>query len=165
ATLTNLSANYNLRIYSSTGSLLASSTNSSTTNESISRTYTAGTYYARVNGQNSSAWNATNCYTLKVQLGTATGQELSGDNQFETPETVVNVFPNPAKDRLNIYIISENSSNQIRIFDLTGKMIYGQTANEMLTTLDIEQLTKGMYFVKIVSEEGILKSSHKFIKE
>lgn len=44
-------------------------------------------------------------------------------------------------------------------------MIYGQTANEMLTTLDIEQLTKGMYFVKIVSEEGILKSSHKFIKE
>ena len=77
----------------------------------------------------------------------------------------MNVFPNPAKDRLNIYIISENSSNQIRIFDLTGKMIYGQTANEMLTTLDIEQLTKGMYFVKIVSEEGILKSSHKFIKE
>jgi hypothetical protein len=164
-TLTNLPANYNLRIYNSSGSLLASSTLSSTNNESIARTYTPGTYYARVNGQNSSAFNATNCYTLRVQLGTAAGQELNGDNQFETQETVVNLFPNPARDRLNIYIISPNSSNQIKIFDVAGKMIYQQNVNEMLTTLDVDQLAKGIYFVKIVSEEGILKSSHKFIKE
>jgi trimeric autotransporter adhesin len=164
-TLTNLPANYNLRIYNSSGSLLASSTLNSTNNESIARTYTPGTYYARVNGQNSSAFNATNCYTLKVQLGTAAGQELNGDNQFETVETVVNLFPNPTKDRLNIYIISPNSANQIKIFDVAGKMIYQQNVNEMLTTLDVDQLAKGMYFVKVIDEEGVELSSQKFVKE
>lgn len=165
ATLTNLPANYNLRIYNSSGSLLASSTLSGTNNESISRTYTPGTYYVRVNGQNSSAFNATNCYTLKVQLGSATGQELNGDNQFENVETVVSLFPNPTKDRLNIYIISPNSDNKIKIFDVTGKMIYQQNVNEMLTTLDVDQLAKGMYFVKVIDGEGIEISSQKFVKE
>lgn len=165
ASLTNLPANYNLRIYNSSGSLLASSTLSGTNNESISRTYSPGTYYVRVNGQNSSAFNATNCYTLKVQLGTATGQELNGDNQFENVETVVSLFPNPTKDRLNIYIISPNSDNKIKIFDVTGKMIYQQNVNEMLTTLDVDQLAKGMYFVKVIDGEGIEISSQKFVKE
>lgn len=168
ATLTNLPANYNLRIYNSAGSLLASSTNGGTTNESISRTYTPGTYYARVNGQNGSAWNATNCYTLRIQLGTATGQEISGDNRMATEEiekTVVNVFPNPTKDRLNIYIISPNSSNMVRIFDTAGKMIYQQNVYEMLTTLDVDQLAAGLYFVKVIDEAGAEITSQKFVKE
>ncbi|MEY3420288.1 MAG: hypothetical protein RIR48_568 [Bacteroidota bacterium] len=90
---------------------------------------------------------------------------MNGDNQIEKVETVVNLFPNPTKDRLNIYIISPNSANQIKIFDVAGKMIYQQNVNEMLTTLDVDQLAKGMYFVKVIDEEGVEISSQKFVKE
>ena len=165
ATLTNLPANYNLRIYNSSGSQLTpSSSNSGTTNESIAITYTAGTYYARVVGQGS-AFNASNCYTLKVQLGTATGQEVSGDAEPDKPETIVNVFPNPTKDRLNIYIIGEVNSNKIHVYDILGKMIYKQDVSDMLTTLDVQDLKVGMYIVKVIDNEGNIKSTHKFNKE
>jgi hypothetical protein len=70
-TLSTLPANYQLRILNSAGSTLQTSSNTGTTNETISRTVTAGTYYARVYPVNTSTFNATSCYTLRVQLGTS----------------------------------------------------------------------------------------------
>jgi hypothetical protein len=50
--LSNLNADCDLRIYSSTGSLLAVSDNGGTTNEEISGTVSNSIYFARVNGYN-----------------------------------------------------------------------------------------------------------------
>ncbi|MBK7307507.1 MAG: fibronectin type III domain-containing protein [Chitinophagaceae bacterium] len=80
-TLTTLPFDYDLKLYSSNGtSQLAISQAGGTTSETITRTYTAGTYYAHVYGYNG-ATSASLCYTLRVQLGTATQQEIpSVDN-------------------------------------------------------------------------------------
>ena len=72
----------------STGTHIGISQNGSTTSETISYTAAAGTYYAQVYGYNG-ANNATTCYTLKVQLGTATKPEnVQADG-------MVKVYPNP----------------------------------------------------------------------
>jgi hypothetical protein len=71
-TLTTLPANYHLRLISANGTtVVATSSNAGTTNETISRTVTAGVYFARVYPGNTSTFNATRCYTLRVALGTA----------------------------------------------------------------------------------------------
>lgn len=72
--------------------------NSGTTSETISRTVTAGTYYAEVYPSNTNQWNATSCYTLRVALGTASREEdLITVNK-------ISVFPNPVTNSVNVRI-------------------------------------------------------------
>lgn len=166
-TLTNLPSNYDLYLFSSNGTTqLASSVKNNLNNESISRTYTAGTYYAQVRGRNSSNFNATNCYILKVQLGTASGQEIATEeNAEEGTGTKISVFPNPSSDKLNIYMIGQPQNQTIRIFDMKGVAIYSQEVREMLTTLDISQMAQGVY--TIIVEDKILgnQQSFRFVKD
>ncbi len=160
-TLTTLPFDYDIRLYSSNGTTqLAISQNGSTTNETITRTYTAGTYYVRVYGY-SGANSATVCYTLKVQLGTATVQELPVVDQ---PEIRVKLMPNPVTNKLNVYLIGDNTRKDLKIFDLNGKLIYSQQVNDMFTTLDLHTLAQGMYIVKITQADGKILFSEKIVK-
>jgi hypothetical protein len=171
-TLTNLVANYNLYLYSSNGTTqLASSTNSGTNNETINRTFTAGTYYIRVSGSNSSAFNATNCYTLKVQLGTATEQEPvnttinDGVNNNEQVEFNAKLFPNPVSQTLTVYILGDNTKKFLTIYDISGKVVFSYQITEMFTNLDLQNLAKGMYIATVSLENGKLLHTEKIIKE
>ncbi len=148
-TLSTLPANYNLRLYSSNGTtLLASSTRSGTNAETISRTYTAGTYYIRVNGNNSSAFNATSCYTLRVALGTAT-REVPAEL---TLNTKISVFPNPVTTgRFTLNMPDNKGNSVIRIYDVYGKMLVQQYSSAINTDMDISRLPAGIYLVKVMS--------------
>ncbi|NOT91241.1 reprolysin-like metallopeptidase [Ferruginibacter sp.] len=151
-TLTTLPANYQLRLLNSAGSTLQTSNNSGTTSETISRTVTAGTYYARVYPQGS-ANNATSCYTLKVQLGTASriagGEitELSGND-------ALSVFPNPAGFVTNLAFSSKANGNaRITVTNQLGSIVLTKTISvnegDNVRKLDLSTLATGMYFIKI----------------
>lgn len=154
-TLTTLPANYHLRLLNSAGTTLQTSSNSGTTNETISRTVTAGTYYARVYPQGS-ANNATSCYTLRVQLGTAS-------RGLPEPQYVSNDFvvsPNPAVSTANLFFNAQQSGIAvITVTDRTGNII-SQTSSaaqqgENRKNLDVSRLSNGMYFVKVQIGEDI----------
>lgn len=150
-TLSTLPADYDLRIYRSNGtSQVAASSNGGTTSETITRTYTAGTYYARVFGFNN-ANNATNCYTLRVQLGTASkgAEEQFVNNDFS-------VAPNPAVNISNLVFKSDAKGTAvITVTDRIGNTVIqnrvevGEGDNRK--QLDVSKLPGGMYFVKIQS--------------
>jgi hypothetical protein len=161
-TLTTLSADFDIAVYSSDGTTrLARSQNNGTTSETITRTYTAGTYYVRVYGYNGAS-NATNCYTLKVQLGTATLQELP---EMASENLTVKLFPNPAKDKVSVYLLGDNTRKNLIVYDVTGRAIYSQGLNEMFTTLDLQKLLKGVYVVKITALNGKVLYAEKIVKE
>ena len=145
-TLTTLPADFDLRIYSSNGTKqLAISQNGGTTSESITRTYTAGTYYARVYGY-SAANSATSCYTLRVQLGTATREsELVVGSKM-------NVFPNPVINVANISIPGIKGSADIRIFDMYGKMVIHQNTSSIYTQLNLINLPSGIFIVNVMND-------------
>jgi Metallo-peptidase family M12B Reprolysin-like/Secretion system C-terminal sorting domain/Bacterial pre-peptidase C-terminal domain/Fibronectin type III domain len=148
-TLSTLPADYDLRLYSSNGTTqLAISQNGGTTNETITRTYTAGTYYARVYGFNN-ANNATTCYTLRVQLGTASKavQEQFVNNDFS-------VSPNPAGNTANLVFKStEQGKATITVSDRVGNKVLQTNVTvvegDNRQQLDVSKLPGGMYFVKI----------------
>lgn len=161
-TLSTLPFDYDLKLYSSNGTTqLAISQAGGTTSETITRTYTAGTYYAHVYGYNG-ANSATNCYTLRVQLGTATMQELPA---AETPKVTVKVFPNPVADKLTVYLTGDNTRKNLLVFDVNGKVIYSQLVTDMFTTLDVKKIPGGVYYLKLTDTEGKLLHSEKFVKQ
>ena len=72
---------------------------------------------------------------------------LNGDN--------VNIYPNPASNEVNI-IMKEPVEADIRIFDVTGKLVIyeADTAIQNKHTINISSLNRGVYFVRINSNRG-----------
>lgn len=62
-------------------------------------------------------------------------------------EINVNVYPNPVKDVLNV--ISAESIDVVRIFDLTGRVVKQATPNKANFDLDVADLSNGVYLVKL----------------
>ena len=143
-TLTTLPFDYDLKVLNSAGTQLAISQAGSTTSESISRTYTAGTYYAQVYGWNG-ANSATSCYTLKVQLGTASrgGDLITGDVQK------VDVFPNPATNVVNINLTGFTGKSDVSLFDVNGRVVVRRIVSTTNSQLDIAALPTGVYMMSI----------------
>lgn len=160
-TLTTLPADYDVRLYSSNGTTqLAISQNGGTSSETISRTYTAGTYFVRVYGYNN-ANNATSCYTLRVALGTASREtEIVSAGALKAQ-----VFPNPAKDRLNINVNNLQAKTTIQLVDLNGRVVMSQQMVQNNTSLDIRQIPSGMYLVRLNGTDGKSLFQQKFVKE
>ncbi|MFM7194738.1 MAG: pre-peptidase C-terminal domain-containing protein, partial [Bacteroidota bacterium] len=99
--LSTLPADYDLRLYNSTGTVVASALKIGTTSETFSYAANPGTYFAHVSGQKN-ANNATACYTLRVNNGTASrdSNDLITSRTF-TGEPVT-IYPNPASSVLTI---------------------------------------------------------------
>jgi hypothetical protein len=158
--LTTLPANFNLRLLNSAGTVLNTSQKSGTTNESISATVTAGVYYARVYPTNTSTFNATSCYTLRVTLGTAT---KTIENVYANNSTV-DVYPNPAQHML--YFKNNSAITEVIVYDLKGVQLTSKKFAGYNTNygLDISKLTKGIYIIKTINRDATISRS-KFIKE
>ena len=71
------------------------------------------------------------------------------------------LFPNPVKSTLFITNTLENEILSISIFNSIGKRVF--ITQQISKELDIQFLSKGIYFIKISTENGIFAT--KFLKE
>ncbi len=148
-TLTSLPADYQLALLSSTGAVIQTSANAGTANETINRTVTAGTYYARIYPRNNGASNTSNCYTLNVQTGTA-----SRNAEVPYVSNRLDVSPNPAGYVVSLAFNADVAGNAtVSVLDQAGATLLNRSfaVNEGNNTrkLDIGNLAKGMYFIRI----------------
>lgn len=161
-TLTNLPANYDMQLWRGSGQL-ALSTNTGTTNEQIiynSNTISSN-YRVKVYGV-SGAFNANSCYTLTVQIsGTAfmpSGEMLDGESfvQENTNEGAIVVFPNPAREAVNVIIPAGASSASVDLMDATGRVamnFMSQAMNaEQRLVMDVRDLSAGIWFLRVVRD-------------
>lgn len=161
-TLTTLPANYDITLFNSTGTKsVGSSAMSGTANESLFKTLTPGDYYVKVFGKGS-AFNATSCYTLKVQLGTAMVQEplipMNNEN------TVVKLYPNPANTELNVSTDEElDETATLKILNLEGKVMYIQAFQANPQSIDVSTYAPGFYYIQVHTSQS--DAVYKFIKE
>lgn len=83
--------------------------------------------------------------------------ELLGIDQLSKVD--FNVFPNPVNSTL--FISSENLQiERLTIFSMSGQIVFSK--KNTTNSVDVSGLSEGVYFVEILSEEGI--SVQKFIK-
>jgi len=76
-------------------------------------------------------------------------------------ESGFQVFPNPANDVLNIYFEFSNSV-YVEVFDIDGRKVKFGDFNISENTIDISDLSLGLYFVTITT--GDQKLTSKFVK-
>lgn len=98
-------------------------------------------------------WTTNRKSALSVRL--IKDAPLSTDT-FEKSKVLI--YPNPAKDYLNIQ--SENEITELGIIDITGKIVYSQKT--VTGNINIEKLEKGIYILKITSNNQTY--SYKLIK-
>ena len=97
-----------------------------------------------------------------------TGDEDDNEQPEQPGESVeelttsFNIFPNPANDKL--YIETEVEIEEVVVYTITG-VIAGQqsTVNSQQSTIDVADLSDGIYFVKIVTDNGDIVK--RFVKQ
>jgi hypothetical protein len=94
----------------------------------------------------------TNTYTTTVAALSA--QDFEFDTYFS-------LYPNPAKDVLNIQTKYDLAVNSIEIYNQLGQVVMAIT--NYVTKIDVTDLASGTYFVKLNTEKGSANS--KFVKE
>jgi hypothetical protein len=159
-TLSTLPANYDLSLLNGSGSTLVTSQNNGTADETINATVSAGTYYIRVFPK-ANASNASSCYTLQAGGGSASRGD--GNGLITARNIEVNLFPNPASNKLNVAIDGMKDNAEIKIYNVMGKMMMKQIATEANSELIISKLPAGIYMVNV--NDGTTVKSLKFVKE
>jgi hypothetical protein len=145
-TLGTLPGDYDLKLLNSAGTQLAISQAGGTSSETINRTVTAGTYYAQVYGY-SGANSPTSCYTLRVQLGTASRSTelITSDEQKAV------IYPNPAKNIVNINLTGLKGKSEVSMYDVNGRVVLRREVTSVKSQLDISVLPPGIYMMRITN--------------
>jgi hypothetical protein len=165
--LTNLAADYDMKLYRPNGALQATTQNSGTTNELIiynnSTTSNVGTYRLWVYGFNG-AFNATQCYTLNVQISatnfTARG-DVAGADAVEVLRTgSIKAYPNPASSSCSISFDAYEKGNAvITLSNQVGQEVLRKTVGVNnginINSVDVSKLKAGVYVIKVNNGKDI----------
>jgi hypothetical protein len=74
------------------------------------------------------------------------------------------IYPNPTEGNLNINLDHNADKASIKVYDLTGKVIYaGILNNAYRMNIDLCDFAAGVYFLEV--KEGEFKSVEKIIKQ
>jgi len=76
-------------------------------------------------------------------------------SEANTWEEKVMVFPNPATDVIRI---SNADNAEVEIYNTIGSLMLKETAIGSSTSIDVSDLEKGTYFMRILSDNGIATS-------
>lgn len=106
---------------------------------------TGTTYYWRVranNGGHFSAWSP----TWRFNVNTSTGI----DDPTEPAEQII-VAPNPSRGVFTFSNISKDE--KIKVYDITGRVIYTGISNGNSFTVDLQKNEKGIYFYQLENSQ------------
>ena len=158
------------------GSLVAVDNTVSVTTTSITSNESSATYQwydCTTNLAISGATNQTFVPTIngsyEVEITSGNCSERSGCIFFNTlsldsfSESDINIFPNPVKSDLNIEVAIDIQSLEIKLYDISGKLILSTITSESLTTINISEFPQGIYFLNVTDSEKA--GAYKIIKD
>jgi bacillolysin len=168
-TISNLPADYDLRLYDNKGKQIGVSQNTGTASESISYNLSNGAanYYVQVGGYNGAT--STSCYNLYV--ATSSVNQLIDDNDAEQNATIskgneelldnegILVFPNPAKEKIMVQLSLEAAGTiTLSITDFVGRVVMQQSlslqAGSNTITLPLAKYSPGIYFLNASGKQS-----------
>ena len=138
--------------------------------------------YRPQNGTWNSATSNTNSYTItgltghttyeiQVQANCGDGNvsDWSGSVSEETTNVgieewlsnSVTLFPNPAKDVVNVQCTMGNVQG-VEVYDVYGKLITTSNSIDNPTRINVSDLADGVYFVRVTTDRGVVTKS--FVK-
>ncbi len=86
---------------------------------------------------------------LDAEINAACGTwGIEDPEPVERPTQTVEVFPNPAKDRINIHF-AEACEASVRLYDMTGRLVYSNATSSNTFVIPTQGLSKGIYTLLI----------------
>jgi PKD repeat protein len=123
-----------------------------------------GTYMVTV------AWSGEGSGTVSVEEETADG--CSGDSEEfevmiddctgieESLDEKISIYPNPVSgSTIQINNLSDEGAHDVRIYNMNGKLVMQETINGNKGSVNVEKLSKGLYFVSVISTDQPDRSS------
>ena len=102
--------------------------------------------------------NACGLSAVKTKTVTVTNCAVGVD---ELSSSIFNVYPNPANESLTISADGKLVNNSIKVVDMLGKTVLIDKISSTIHKIDINSLSKGMYFLVV---DG-MDNPYKFVKE
>jgi hypothetical protein len=75
------------------------------------------------------------------------------ENVKEAVKSII-VYPNPTSGSVIVAIESEIGISQIRVTDVSGKIVYSEVSDSNEVMIDLSQLTNGIYFMEVVTHQN-----------
>jgi ligand-binding sensor domain-containing protein len=67
----------------------------------------------------------------------------------------VKVFPNPVYDYLTVELLSNTTISLVEIINMQGSLVKSQKISKNKNTIDVSDLSGGIYFVKVTNEKTV----------
>lgn len=95
------------------------------------------------------------CLNLSAQVRTTA--PLPAETKQETEDRTVSVYPNPSSGVITVSLEGfEGKRTDLRIMNVIGNVVYREVlqdpAERFTKTLDLNKLTKGLYYVKLETQ-------------
>lgn len=88
--------------------------------------------------------------------------EVTMANEEFVSDFDLKISPNPTSDSITFQTNNQININSVYIYTASGQLVYKQEKTDSINSIDITNLSSGIYFITIQSNFG--KSSRKFIK-
>lgn len=72
-------------------------------------------------------------------------------------EAGIQMYPNPARDRLNV--ITREANSEVMLMDAMGRIVFSGTFIEKSVKLDVSDLSQGMYYLRIRDSKGLVSGA------
>ena len=87
---------------------------------------------------------------INAACGTWGIETPEGPEPVEEPISSVAIYPNPAKDRINIRFEASGEAS-IRLYDMTGRLVYSDASNTQAFVISTRGLCQGVYTLVTIS--------------
>ena len=91
--------------------------------------------------------------TFAIKRVTINQEAVEGTGISDIKKGSLNIYPNPTKGLITVSA-GEQPIKQIQLFAVTGNMLQNILLNKTTTTIDISNLSSGIYFMKIILNDN-----------
>lgn len=106
----------------------------------------AGNYTIVVSNKSTSFTGNTQDYALVV-----TGINEALATEYVAEKSLFDVYPNPATEQITVSLAQGFDNAAVQIIDVQGRSVMVRSLTAALSTINVDSLTSGVYFVKITS--------------
>lgn len=78
----------------------------------------------------------------------------------DEPNEEIAIYPNPSGEEFYINSINNQEMSDIKIFNLSGQIIYANTHPEVMNTIKLNSQSPGVYIVQVVMGEEVIQMKH-----
>lgn len=105
------------------------------------------------NGIADYAHSAPDALYIYFACTSVTNNPILSVKETESPYGLLKLFPNPTSDRIVI-----SGKGHLTMYNVLGIQVYSEDLKEDFTTLNLTNMSKGVYIVHVVTSEGILSN-------